>query len=118
MNLSFYLSQLSYKKYLSLLFIIAIFLYVYFQGSYIPHFCLLETLFNIKCSFCDLTKSFEELFKGNFTESLRINFLSYALMLFFILKFIINHSNKINRNTILERGFIFLCLVQLFNANI
>jgi len=118
MNLSFYLSQLNYKKYLSLFFIIAIFFYVYFQGSYIPHFCLFETLLNIKCSFCDLTKSFEELFKGNFSESLKINFLSYVLILFFILKFIINHSNKINRNIILERAFIFLCLVQLFNANI
>lgn len=117
MNLKIYLYQWNYKKYSSLFLIVGIVFFIKLEASYIPHFCLFEEFLDIKCSFCDLTKSFEELFKGEFINSLKINFLSYGLIIFFFFKFILEHKNRINSINKIEKVFIFLCLIQLFNAN-
>ena len=112
-------SQLSkYRNVLNLFVPLFIFLYVFFEGSYLPHICLFEEVLKIKCSFCNLTNSFEELFKGNFISAFQINLMSYVVILFFITKFILNYFKKISKTLILEKVFVLFCLVQFFISNI
>lgn len=117
MNLKIYLNQWNYNKYSSLFLILGIVFFIKLEASYIPHFCMFEKILDIKCSFCDLTRSFEELFKGELINSFKINFLSYGLIIFFFLKFILKHKNRIYSINKIEKVFIILCLIQLFNAN-
>ena len=115
MILNFLSIPLNFK---SFLYIFGIFGFIYLGGSYIPHFCLFEELFNLKCSFCDLTYSFEQLFKGNFKNSFKINFLSYGLIFFFMMTYVLKHFKRSKELNFLEKFFTTLCVVQFLINNI
>jgi len=109
---------MNFKKYTSLIFILLIFLYVYFNGSSIPHFCIFEKLFDLKCPFCGITNSFEEILRFNFVNALKINFMSYALLLFLISKFLFNHFKLFQYTLKSDNVFFGLCLIQFFVLNV
>lgn len=113
----FFFVHLKFKQNKSIFFILGVLSYVYFRGSYIPHFCLFEELFNIKCSFCDLTYSFEQLIDGNIVNSLKINFLSCILFVFFGLSFIFKRFGYYKELRSLDNIFISLCLIQFLIKN-
>jgi hypothetical protein len=102
----------------SILYIFGIFGFIYLGGSYIPHFCLFEELFNLKCSFCDLTYSLEQLFKGNFLDSFKINFLSYIIVFFFTMTYVLKRFKKLKELHFIEKIFTTLCVVQFLIKNI
>ena len=98
--------------------VLVILIYIAFQGSYIPHFCLLEEILHLKCSFCGLTHSFEELFQGNIVNAIKINYMSVGILLFFVLKETLNQFGKTKNIPMLENTFILFCLIQFIDSNI
>ncbi|MBL6590631.1 MAG: DUF2752 domain-containing protein [Flavobacteriaceae bacterium] len=118
MNLKTYFAQSNFRKYSSLLILVLIILYITLGGSHIPHFCIFEKVLNLKCSFCDLTKSIEQLFIGNFLNALSINFLSYALIVFLVSRYLLFEINKLKYVEVFDKLFLFLCVVQFIIVNV
>lgn len=106
-----------FKKYRSLLVIGVIGLYLYFKGAYIPHFCLFEKIIDLKCPFCGITRSFEEIIKLNFLSALKINFMSIVLLTFLIIKPILNYFNLFKAVLKADKVFFGLCILQFFILN-
>jgi len=108
---------LKLNKFKSLFFILFTLTYVKFGGASIPHFCLFEEFLDLKCSFCGITKSLEEILKLNLIEAFIINPLSLFVFLFFVLKFIFQYFQRLDKIILLERGFLIICLFQFIYSN-
>lgn len=114
--LNFFSLNLNYKtEFFFLTF--AFFCFFYFEFSSIPHLCLVEEVFDLHCSFCDMTLSFHKLFELKLLESLRINFLSVSLIFFLLIKYILKKYNRLNGIIQLDYCFLILCVVQFFFKN-
>jgi len=113
---NFFSLNLNYKTEFTLLLFV-FFCFFYFGFSRIPHLCLMEKVFDLNCSFCDMTLSFHKLLEFKFLESLRINFLSVSFLLFLILKYMFKTQNRLKRIIQLDYGFLVLCVVQFFFKN-
>lgn len=109
---------MSFKRANSLLLILLIIIFIELKGSNIFHFCLFEQLLNIHCPFCGLTKSFEEILNQNFLNAFKINFLSYGLIFFFLLKSIFEVFKLDTHILKLNKIFTFLCFVQFLKSNL
>ena len=109
---------MTFKKYTSLLVVLIIIIYLYFEGSYLPHFCLFEKLLDLKCSFCDITSSYEEIINFNFFNAFKINFMSYVLIIYLLLNTLLNHFNLFKFIIKIDKIFFGLCIIQFFILNI
>jgi len=107
-----------FKKYTSIFVLLIIVIYLYFKGSYIPHFCLFEKLLDLKCSFCGITSSYEEIINLNFFTAFKINFMSYVLIIYLLLNTLLNHFNLFNYLIKIDKIFFGLCLIQFLILNI
>ena len=109
---------MTFRKHYPLIFISLILVFIVFEGSFIPHFCLFEKTLNLHCPFCGVTKSFEELLSLNFLEAFKLNFMSYGIILFFLLKYFFDLLEQPNYTLKLNTAFTFLCLIQFFKSNL
>jgi len=109
---------MSFKRVKPLLFILLIIIFIKFEGSSVFHFCLFEQILNIHCPFCGLTKSFEEILNQNFLNAFEINFLSYGLIFFFLLKAIFEAFKLEAQILNLNKIFTFLVFVQFLKSNL
>jgi hypothetical protein len=113
---NFFSPNLNYKR--EFVFLLFLFLcFFYFEFSRIPHLCLMEEVFNLKCSFCDMTLSFQKLQEFKFLESLRINFLSICFLFFLTIKYFFNKFNYLKKIIQLDYGFLVLCIIQFLIKN-
>ncbi len=108
---------MNFKKYRSIFVILGIIIYLTFKGSYIPHLCLFENFLELKCPFCGITKSFEEIIKFNFLNAFKINFMSYFLIMYLVINSILNHYSLLKESIKMDKLFIGLCFVQFFVLN-
>jgi len=92
-------------------------LFIILGGSYIPHICLFEHFFNISCSFCGLTKSFEELMRLEFSAAMKTNFMSYVLVIY-LLSFMILNNKEYLYSRYINKVFTFFYFLQFFILNL
>lgn len=92
-------------------------LFIILRGSYIPHICLFEYFFNLSCSFCGLTKSFEELIRLEFSEAMNTNFMSYVLVIY-LLSFMILNNKAYIYSRYINKIFTFFYFLQFFILNL
>ncbi len=97
-----------------------LFAYITLQGSYIPHICLFDEILHLKCSFCGITHSFEQLLKGNVLRSVTSNILASFLIFHFLMSFIFSKTNRLNLQSLNNRVFLVLVCIQfgLNNAHL
>jgi len=86
--------------------------------SRIPHFCLIEKLFNLHCPFCGLTNACELLLQGRITESMDVNLLALPFA-FALLEGAIGKKMKGHafRSRLLSWIFSSICMIQLLHSN-
>lgn len=113
---NFFSLNLNYKReFILLLFLLICFFY--FEFSRIPHVCLIEKVFDLNCSFCDMTLSFHKLLEFKFLESLSINFLSISLLFFLSIKILFKKLNYLKKIIQLDYLFLILCVIQFLIKN-
>jgi hypothetical protein len=87
-------------------------------SSRIPHFCLVEMLFNLHCPFCGLTHACELFLQGRLTHSLEANLLAFpfafCLLESAIGKHFLGHAF---RSRWLSWTFSSVCVIQLLHSN-
>lgn len=118
LNRFFTASYLNYKKFIPSLIIVLIGVYVLFGLSILPHICIFEVLFRIKCSFCGITSAYHYLFSGNLVLALNENFLSVAFLIYLFLHQVF-YLKKYERAK-LGSNYVFLVLniVALLKNNL
>ena len=86
--------------------------------SRIPHFCLIEMLFNWHCPFCGLTSACELLLQGRFFQSLEANLLALPFA-FVLLEGALGKQMKGHafRSRWLSWIFSSVCVIQLLHSN-
>ena len=108
LNHFFTASYVNYKKFIPSLIILLIGVYVWFGLSIIPHICIFEELFKIKCSFCGITLAYHYLFSGNLVLALNENFLSVAFLIYLFLHQVF-YLKKYERAKLIS-NYVFLVL--------
>lgn len=109
---------LNYKKYQSIFILLLIPIYIIFKGSFIPHFCLLESILNLKCSFCGLTAALDELFIGNLNKAIKINFVSIILLLYFFIYIFLKKIKHLHGILLLDKILLFFCFFRFIICNL
>jgi|SaaInlStandDraft_1057018.scaffolds.fasta_scaffold38183_3 hypothetical protein len=114
--LNFFSLNLNYER--EFIFLIFMFLsFFYFGLSRVPHICLMEEVFNLNCSFCDMTLSFHKLLEFELLESIRINFLSISILFYFTIKYLFKRFNYLKKIIQLDYVFLVLCIIQFIIKN-
>ena len=110
--------QSIFNRFKELFILAGIVLYILFKGAYIPHFCLIETFIGLKCSFCDITHSYDLIFEGQFLNALKVNFLSFGLIFYLSVNLILRQFNKMKNVLLMNKLFFIYCIVQFINVNL
>jgi len=109
---------LNYKKFIPSLIIVLIGVYVLFGLSILPHICIFEVLFRIKCSFCGITSAYPYLFSGNLVLALNENFLSVAFLIYLFLHQVFYLKKYERAKLVSNYVFLVLNIVALLKNNL
>jgi len=88
--------------------------------SYLPHFCLIDKLFDVACPVCGTTRAFCELSTGSINEAYLLNPTSLLVALYFVIQIPLRIISLLRNETMMfvnnfskKTGNILLILIAL-----